>query len=337
MNFWQEIKSPVYSLAPMEDVTDTVFRELILSISSLNKLHLLFTEFTSVDGLLHSKGREVVSQRLLISPGERELLKEKKVKIIAQLWGSDPENFFQASKIIKEEYSFDGIDINMGCPVKKIVKQGGCSALILQPELSKEIIHAAKEGSGMPVSVKTRIGFDRVETDSWIRNLLSADPSAIIIHGRTRKMQSEGLADWNELAKAVKIRDDSGSKSKILGNGDILSLEESDSKIAEYGVDGVMIGRGIFHNPWLFSEIPGERSKEEKIDLLLKHTSLFTKQWGGRKNFAILRRFFKIYLSGFPGSAGLRASLMETHNISEVIESLKDEVRELQENSAYPA
>lgn len=332
MDFWQEIKSPVYALAPMEDVTDTVFRELVLSVSSPGKLHLLFTEFTSVDGMIHPKGREIVSQRLLVSPGERNMLRENNVKLIAQVWGSDPENFFRASGIIKEEYSFDGIDINMGCPVKKIVKQGGCSALILQPVLSREIIQAVREGSGLPVSVKTRIGFNQVDTENWISNLLSADPSAITVHGRTQKMQSEGVADWTEIQKAVNLRNESGKNSKILGNGDVRSLEDADSKIADYGVDGVMIGRGIFHNPWLFSKLGEEKSREEKIELLLKHAELFTRQWGRTKNFAILRRFFKIYISGFPGSAGLRASLMESRDLDDVIKSLEESNSQLQES-----
>ncbi len=323
MDFWQNIETPIYALAPMEDVTDTVFRELLLSVSSGEKLHLLLTEFTSADGLLHTKGREVVSQRLKVSPGERKLLNEKNVKIIAQLWGSDPENFYKAAQILHNNYSFDGIDINMGCPVKKIVNQGGCSALILQPDLAREVIQAAKEGSGLPVSVKTRIGYNTIETESWIENLLSEEPSAIIIHGRTRKMQSEGIADWKEISKAVVLRNKMGKKSKILGNGDIMSIPDALEKTKLYHVDGVMIGRGIFSNPWLFSDQPGEKSPDEKISILLKHTELFTQQWGSTKNFAILRRFFKIYLSGFPGAASLRASLMETRDIKEVINLLK--------------
>jgi nifR3 family TIM-barrel protein len=322
LDFWHEFKTPIYALAPMEDVTDTVFRELILSLSSGKILQLLFTEFTSVDGLLHPKGREIVSQRLLISAGERKLLGERNVKIIVQLWGSDPESFYRASRIIKDDYSFDGIDINMGCPVKKIVSQGGCSALILQPDLAREIIQAVKEGSQLPVSVKTRIGYNLVETEKWISNLLIAEPSAITVHGRTRKIQSEGQADWNEVEKAVNIRNMMGKATKIVGNGDIMSIQEANEKVNLYNVDGVMIGRGIFSNPWLFSDDDEEKSIEEKIELLLKHTELFTDTWGNRKNFAILRRFFKIYLSGFPGASGIRAELMKAENVQDVMSKL---------------
>jgi tRNA-dihydrouridine synthase len=322
LNFWQEFESPIYALAPMEDVTDTVFREIVLSVSSRDKLHLLFSEFTSVDGLVNEKGRDAVCQRLHISESEKRLLREKNVKIIAQLWGSDPENFYKASKIVKEEFSFDGIDINMGCPVKKIVNQGGCSALILQPDLARELIHAAAEGSGLPVSVKTRIGFNSVETEKWIGNLLVAEPSAIIVHGRTRNMQSEGLADWNEIAKSVEIRDKMGKSAKILGNGDIMSLSEADEKILLNACDGVMIGRGIFSNPWLFSDQTSEKSATDKMELLLKHIELFTGTWGNRKNFAILKRFFKIYLSGFRGAAEMRGRLMDAGNMQEVLDIL---------------
>jgi nifR3 family TIM-barrel protein len=313
------MKTPLYALAPMEDVTDTVFREIILSVSSNEKLHLLFTEFTSVDGLIHPEGREVVSQRLFVSQEERKLLLEKNVKIIAQLWGSEPDKFYQAARILQEDYNFDGIDINMGCPVKKIVNQGGCSALILQPERAREIIQAVKEGAGIPVSVKTRIGFNSVDTEAWIENLLSAEPSAITVHGRTQKMQSEGLADWNEIAKAVNLRSRLGSTAKIIGNGDITSIQDAEEKVRLYGVDGVMIGRGIFSNPWLFSENPDEKTLDEKIKQLLNHTNRFAEVWGERKNFAILRRFFKIYLSGFAGASSLRNEAMKAKNHDEIL------------------
>jgi tRNA-dihydrouridine synthase len=320
LNFWQELNFPFYALAPMEDVTDTVFRELILSVSSKENLQLVFSEFTSADGLIHYKGREAVGQRLLVSSGERKLLLEKNVKIIAQLWGSNPEHFFKASQIIKNEYNFDGIDVNMGCPVKKIVNQGGCSALILQPELAREIVHAVKEGSGLPVSVKTRIGYNSAETETWIGNLLRAEPSAIIVHGRSKKMKSEGFADWKEVGKAVAVRNRMGKITKIIGNGDILSISEATGKIKDYSCDGVMIGRGIFSNPWLFADKQVEKSSEEKIAFLLKHTRLFVDTWGERKNFAVLRRFFKVYLSGFPGAAGMRADLMLSDGLKEVTE-----------------
>ncbi len=317
-NFWQQLKKPVFTLAPMEDVTDTVFREIVMSVSTPEYLHVLFSEFMSTDGFCHEVGRPKVSHRLLVNDSERRLLKEKNIKLVAQIWGKDPEKFFKATKAICEEYDFDGIDVNMGCPVKKIVKQGGCSALIGQPELAKEIILATKEASNIPVSVKTRIGLSKVVTEEWISHLLETKPTVITIHGRIQKQQSEGEADWNEVAKAVKLRNDMCSDTLIHGNGDVFSMENGFKKAEDYGVDGIMIGRGIFRDPWFFSGDKIERTPEERLLLLWKHASLFTQTWDKEKNFAILKRFFKIYTTGFYGAAQIRAKLMDCNSLDDV-------------------
>ncbi|RLD59389.1 MAG: tRNA-dihydrouridine synthase [Bacteroidetes bacterium] len=317
-NFWYNIKNPVFTLAPMEDVTDTVFREIILGISNPEYLYVFFSEFMSTDGFCHEVGRPKVSHRLLVNDSERKLLKEKNVKLVAQIWGKDPEKFFKATKAICEEYDFDGIDINMGCPVKKIVKQGGCSALIGQPELAKEIILATKEASNIPVSVKTRIGLSKVVTEDWIGHLLETKPSVITIHGRIQKQQSEGLADWKEVAKAVKLRNEMKSDTLIHGNGDVLSLEDGYQKVKDYGVEGIMIGRGIFQNPWFFNMDQQEKTPGERLSILWKHASLYVETWGEGKNFAILKRFFKIYTNGFYGAAQVRAKLMECSSLEDV-------------------
>ena len=326
-NFWKSLKKPVFTLAPMEDVTDTVFREIVLSVSNPGYLNVLFTEFMSTDGFCHEAGRPKVSHRLLVNDSERKLLKEKNVKIVAQIWGKDPEKFFKATKAICEEYDFDGIDINMGCPVKKIVKQGGCSALIGMPELAKEIVLATKEASDIPVSVKTRIGLSKVVTEEWINHLLDTNPAVITVHGRLQKQQSEGEADWNEVAKAVKLRNNRNSDTLIHGNGDVMSIEDGIRRAEKYGVEGIMIGRGIFHNPWFFNPGQTEKTPEERLALLWKHTSLFVKTWGESKNFAILKRFFKIYTTGFYGAAQIRAKLMECNNqddVGKVLDSFKE-------------
>jgi len=323
-NFWHEFKKPVFTLAPMEDVTDTVFREIVMSISDPDCLHVLFSEFTSTDGLCHEVGGPKVKHRLQINDSEKKLLKEKNVKIVAQIWGTKPEKFSEATKIICEEGQFDGIDINMGCPVKKIVKQGGCSALIGQPDLAKEIIYATHEASNIPVSVKTRIGLKKTITEEWIGSLLETKPVVITIHGRTQKQQSEGSADWNEVKKAVRIRDEMKSNTLIHGNGDVFTLEDGYSKAKEFGVEGIMIGRGIFQNPWFFNREKHERSPKEKLSLLWKNAFLFTETWKNTKNFAILKRFFKIYTSDFYGAATIRAKLMETNDLSEVRIILED-------------
>lgn len=302
----------------MEDVTDTVFREVVLSVSNPECLHVLFSEFTSTDGLCHEVGGPKVKHRLQINPTERELLNRTGVKIVAQIWGNNPEKFREATRIICQEGEFDGIDINMGCPVKKIVKQGACSALIGQPQLAKEIILATKETSTIPVSVKTRIGLNRIITEEWIGHLLETEPVLITIHGRIQKQQSEGEANWDEVARAVKLRNGLGSKTLIHGNGDVMTYEEGLLKVEETGVDGVMVGRGIFGNPWFFNKQVHEKSPEDRLQLLWKHASLYTSTWQDEKHFNILKRFFKIYTSGFHGAAHLRAELMETHSLDDV-------------------
>lgn len=305
-------------LAPMEDVTDTSFRELVMRISDPAYFQVVFTEFTSTDGLCHPVGRPNVISRLRINDSEREVLKAKGMKIVAQIWGANPEKYYEATRMICREFDFDGIDINMGCPVKKIVKQGACSALIGQPALAAEIIQATKEASNIPVSVKTRTGIKKHDTENWIGHLLKQDPAALILHCRTQKDQSEVPADWNEITKAVAVRDASGKDIPLYGNGDVMSVEDALQKVETTGANGVMVGRGIFHNPWIFNRPQPEITVKDKLELLWKHVELFTQTWGTDKNFAILKRFFKIYTSNFHGAAHLRAELMETNNAGEV-------------------
>ncbi len=317
-NFWQELKAPVFSLAPMEDVTDTVFREIVLGMTTPGKLKVVFTEFTSVEGMNHPVGRERVSERLIVNSSERELLKKLNVKLVAQIWGRNPEVYHNIAKYISENYNFDGLDINMGCPVKKVFKIGACSALIGEPNLAKEIIVATKEATNLPVSVKTRTGIKEHQTEKWISQLLEVDPAAIILHGRTQRMQSDGNASWDEIAKAVTLKNQIKPEIPFHGNGDVSSHADGLQKIAASGADGAMIGRGIFQNPWFFNPEKTEISKEDRIEKLLQHTQLFEQTWSGKKNFNILKRFYKIYLNSFPGAAKLRADLMEVKDYQEV-------------------
>lgn len=317
-NFWQSLKAPLFTLAPMEDVTDTVFREIVMGMAAPGKLHVVFTEFTSVEGMNHPVGRERVSERLIISDTERKLLQKTGIKLVVQIWGRNPEVYHTISRYITDNYQFDGIDINMGCPVKKVIKTGACSALIGEPSLAREIIAATKEGTHLPVSVKTRTGIKVHQTEEWIANLLETKPAAIILHGRTQRMQSEGDACWKEIAKAVTVKNQISREIPLLGNGDVFSYADGLTKIAESGVDGVMIGRGIFHDPWFFDPGKTDIPKEERIEKLLEHTRLFQKTWNDTKNFNILKRFYKIYLNSFPGAAAMRADLMEVKNYEEV-------------------
>lgn len=321
-DFWKELPASFFALAPMEDVTDTVFRELVLSVSDPGNLNVLFSEFVSVEGLCHPKGREAVVHRLRINETEQQLLKHRHSKLVAQIWGANPEKYYEAARYIAETFEFDGIDINMGCPVAKIVKQGACSALIGQYELVNEIIQAVREGSGMPVSVKTRTGIREHQTEVWISHLLKTGVSAITLHARTQRMMSEKPAEWEQVKLAVELRNQLNPQVRILGNGDVESLKHGFKLMKFASADGAMVGRGIFNNPWLFAAENTERSVDEKLLLLNNHISQFASTWGNTRNFSLLKRFFKIYIHGFDGASALRGQLMEAHNYTEALDLL---------------
>lgn len=305
-------------LAPMEDVTDTSFRELVMQLSKPGRLHILFTEFTSTDGMCHPIGRPKVAHRLKVTNSERELLNKLGIKLVAQIWGNKPEKFAETIRHLEENYAFDGIDINMGCPAKNVVSHGSCSALIDNETLAGEIIQAARENCKLPLSVKTRLGVRQIETDRWISFLLNHPIDALIVHGRIQKQMSEGHANWDEIGKAVKLRNQLAPHIKLIGNGDVETVSEAMEKCSQYGTDGVMVGRGIFKNPWMFSAELSPRSTHEKMDTLRNHMLLFEKAWQGERPFVMLRRFFKIYASGFEGASDLRNQLMQAQNYPEV-------------------
>ncbi len=304
-------------LAPMEDVTDTVFRQVVIKTG---RPAVFFTEFTSTDGLC-STGKLKVIDRLQYTEKERP--------IVAQIWGNKPENFYKVAQMLVQT-GFDGIDINMGCPAKNVLKSGACSALIKNPKLATEIIQATKEGAnGLPISVKTRIGYNQIETESWVTTLLQTDIAALTLHARTVKEQSKVPAHWEEIAKAVQVRNILGIKTLIIGNGDVSSLEDAYQKVDQSQADGIMVGRGIFHNIWLFDsqKNPEEVPLNHRLELLKFHVNLFKETWGEGKNYDILKKFYKIYLSGFDGAADIRARFMETKNtqeVQDVINSLKN-------------
>jgi nifR3 family TIM-barrel protein len=312
-NVWEKLPKPFLCLAPMEGVADTVYRQVLLKSG---RPDLMFTEFTSVDGLT-SRGFEYVAQRLKFTPEEKPL--------IAQIWGMDPEKFYLSAKIIKE-MGFDGIDINMGCPAKDVVKTGGGAALIDKPDLARKIIKATREGAGeLPVSVKTRLGRKIKVIDTWIPWLLESGIAALTIHGRTEKEMSKVPAHWEEMGKVVRMRDEfvganNHSPVRIIGNGDIESRGEAWEKAAKYGVDGVMIGRGALKDPWIFNSSNELRvMRYDKLQLLKFHMNLFEQTWGKDKPFVTLRKYFKIYAQGFSGAVDMRERLMATRNREEVL------------------
>lgn len=316
MDFWLNLKKPFFCLAPMDEVTDTVFRQIV---AKAGKPDVFFTEFTNVDGL-QSTGRDKLLPRLKFTDIERP--------IVAQIFGLNPENYFKTAKQLKD-MGFDGIDINMGCPEKSVVKNGSCAGLIDNPVLAKEIIEATIEGAnGLPVSVKTRIGVKTIKTEEWVGFLLGFNLSAITVHGRTAKEMSKVPCHWEEIGKAVKLRDQSQVKGRnktlIIGNGDIGSYQEGLEKVKEFGVDGIMIGRGVLKNIWIFNpEIdPAEKACLDRLGLLLVHINLFQETFDSRKNFAILKKFCKAYINGFDGAAELRGELMETASLEELREKI---------------
>jgi nifR3 family TIM-barrel protein len=311
-NFWHNLPRPFFALAPMADVTDAAFRRIVAKYS---KPDVLWTEFVACDGL-QSEGREHLLRDLAYTEEERP--------IVAQVFGAKPENFKTTAGLIRK-LGFDGIDINMGCPERNIEKQGAGASLIKTPALAKEIILATMEGAGdLPVSVKTRIGYNKNELEKWIPFLLETKLAAITVHARTRKEMSDAPAEWKHIKRAVEIRNELKSKTLIIGNGDVQNIHEGKEKAKETGCDGIMIGRGIFGNPWLFSDRTATPTFEEKCAVMLEHAFLFEEIFGKTKNFSIMKKHFKSYIGGFPGAKDLRATLMETNCAEDVKKLLVD-------------
>ncbi|NCN52196.1 tRNA-dihydrouridine synthase [Candidatus Parcubacteria bacterium] len=313
MHFWEKLKKPIFVLAPMADVTDAPFRRMIAKYSAHERADgtiggpdVMWTEFVSADGLMRAtdEGKQKLLADLMYSEEERP--------IVAQLFSSNPEYMEKAARLCAQ-LGFDGIDINMGCPDRSIEKQGCGAAMIKDPESAAEVIRAAKRGAGdLPVSVKTRIGYNKDELETWLPALLAEEPAVITVHARTRKEMSKVPARWERIKRAVEIRDELGSNTLIFGNGDVLSLEDAQEKVRESGADGVMLGRAIFGNPWLFHPTKdlSNVSLAERFAVLIEHTKLF-EELLPHKNFAIMKKHYKAYVNGFNGAKELRVALME--------------------------
>ncbi len=322
MNFWKNLKRPIFVLAPMADVTDSAFRAII---AKYGKPDVTWTEFVSADGLALApeEGRKKLLKDLEFTDAERP--------IVAQFFTSSAENMHKAAELAKE-LGFDGIDINMGCPDRSIEKQGAGAAMMKNPKLAREVLRAAIEGAaGLPVSVKTRIGYNKVELENWLPEILKENPAVVTIHARTRKEMSKVPARWEFVKRAVEIRNELGSNTLILGNGDVLNIEDARKKCEETGADGVMLGRAIFGNPFLFtnknvlSEVEGHSvSIEDKLNVMVEHTKLFEKNLGEVKNFAVMKKHYKAYVNSFDGAGELRAKLMEASNAEEVEDIVKN-------------
>jgi len=323
-DFWEKLKADssryggIFALAPLADVTDAAFRRIIAKYSKIpgSTLYITFTEFTSADGLALApeEGRKKLLKNLEYSEIERP--------IVAQFFTASPENMRKAAELAAN-LGFDGVDINMGCPDRSIEKQGAGASLMKNTRLARELVRAAKEGApNLPVSVKTRTGYSKPDLENWLPEILEEEPAAVTVHARTRKEMSKVPARWEFVSRAVEIRNASGKKTLILGNGDVKDLSEARMRVVETGCDGVMLGRAIFGNPWLFSERTPET--KEKLRVLVEHTKLFEKLLGEYKSFSVMKKHFKAYVNGFEGAVELRSKLMVTNNADEVEKIVSD-------------
>lgn len=306
-NFWAELPKPFFILAPMEDVTDVVFRHVVKEAGAPD---VFFTEFANSDSFCHPEGKDSLRGRLTFTEDEQP--------IVGHIWGDNP-TFFREMSIGLAQLGFKGVDINMGCPVPNVAGRGKGSGLILRPEVAAELIAAAKAG-GLPVSVKTRIGYtEMAEMEAWITHLLKQDIANLSIHLRTRKEMSKVPAHWDMIPQIMALRDQIAPQTLITINGDIPDRQTGLELAEKYGVDGIMIGRGIFKNPFAFEKEPREHTSEELLGLLRLQLDL-QDQYSEMipRSIVGLHRFFKIYVKGFSGASDLRVKLMQTKSTDEV-------------------
>lgn len=307
MEFWRQFKPGFTCLAPMEGVTDIAFRQVVAKAA---RPDIFFTEFTNVNSYSSEKGRHNALERFRTLPEEKP--------IIAQIWGTKPELFTETAQAIKQ-LGFEAVDINMGCPDRHVVATGGGSGLIRTPELAKEIIRATKM-AGLPTSVKTRLGYSSVdEWRDWLTNILTEHPDALTVHLRTKKEMSKVAAHYELIPEIIALKNELSPETVLIINGDIETPADA-NKFIDMGVDGIMIGRGVFHNPFCFEKNPREHSRAELFELMRYHLDLYEKY--ELAPYDPLKHFYKIYINNFPGASDIRAKLMETKSIAEARETL---------------
>ena len=311
MDFWNSFEKGFTCLAPMEGVTDIAFRQVVAKAA---RPDIFYTEFTNVNSYTSEKGRHNALERLRFLPEERP--------IIAQIWGKNPEMFAETVAAVRD-MGYAAVDINMGCPERHVVATGGGSGLIRTPELAQEIIRAAKSVDGIAVSVKTRLGYTSIdERTAWLATILNERPAALTVHLRTKKEMSKVAAHYELVPEIVALKNELSPETKLIINGDIENVADG-QKFIEQGADGVMIGRGVFHNPFCFEREPREHSREELLDLMRYHIDLYEKY--EMRPYDPLKRFFKIYVNNFPGASEIREKLMATKTTDEaraILESL---------------
>ncbi|MBL7684450.1 MAG: tRNA-dihydrouridine synthase [Deltaproteobacteria bacterium] len=328
---WQQLPQPIFGLAPMDGVTDSTFRTILYRYGAPD---VLFTEFVSVEGLVRQI--PAMFQDLQYEENERPM--------IAQIYGYEPEAFRKSVQIVAK-LGFDGIDINMGCPAKSVVHSGGGAALIKTCPHAQQIIYTCSQaldeyfdqtGKRIPLSVKTRLGYTQNSVKDWIRSLLDTEKlSNISLHGRTLKQGYGGNADWDAIAEAAEITQH--TKTLLLGNGDLQSLGEALQKIKQSKVNGVLLGRASYGNPWLFRHkeayrsffrenemktfecprLDPEISIEERSAVLLEHAKLLAKRKAA-SHFIQIRKHAAWYMKGFEGASELRKQLVEVRSVYEI-------------------
>lgn len=302
---------PFFILAPMDDVTDVVFRSVVADCAPPD---IFFTEFVNVDGL-QSPGRPKLLHKLAID-------RKTDHRIVAQIWGKDPENYRKTAQELVE-MGFDGVDINMGCPEKNIVNNGCCSALINDRERAGQIIRAVQEAvdGRVPVSVKTRLGWNEPDF-TWHEYLLGFELDMLTVHLRTRKEMSEVPAHWELFEPIKQLRDRISPSTKLVANGDIRNREHGLELANEIAADGLMIGRGVFKDPFCFAEQNqwATKTPEEKVEIFKKHVERFKDQYENReRNFLVLKRFCKVYINGYDNASDLRESVMNAQSIDDIL------------------
>ena len=312
-NFWNDLVKPFYILAPMEDVTDIVFRKVIAKAASPD---VFFTEFTNSESFNNPKGKESLRGRLLLD--------DETKPIVAHIWGDNPEHFKNMS-IQLAKMGFSGIDLNMGCPAPNVFKHGRGAGLILRLDTATKLIQAAKAG-GLPVSVKTRLGHKQVsEYKAWLSHLLKQDIANLSIHLRTKVEMSNYAAHYEIIPEIMKLRDEIAPNTLITINGDIMDYQSGKELVDKYGVDGIMIGRGIFHNPFAFEKKTKDFSPQRLIDLFKYHLDLYDHYSKVEPSLSKpLHRFFKIYIREIKGAKELRLQLMDSKNTNEVRAAIND-------------
>ena len=302
MQFWRQFQPGFSCLAPMEGVTDIAFRQVVARAA---RPDIFFTEFTNVNSYTSKKGRPNAIERFRIEPSEQP--------IVAQIWGTQPAFFAETAAALKD-LGFPAVDINMGCPDRHVVATGGGSGLIRTPDLAQETIRATKQ-AGLPTSVKTRLGYSRMdEWRPWLTTILAEHPDALTVHLRTKKEISKVAAHYELIPEIVALKQQLSPETVLIINGDIKSAAEGQRFIGQ-GVDGIMIGRGVFQNPFCFEKSPRNHDRSELFDLMRYHLDLYEKYQ--LFPYDPLKHFYKIYINNFPGASDIRARLMETKTIAE--------------------